>query len=538
MPLERFQDPVTPFSYTKLSDLNARVATAHEFYLDRLEREKQIEERKAKLSLLKVISLPPREFKEGSVLKVKWRKNEHVYVGTGGATALQESQDILPSGKRRKFDEHGDYLEPLDLAIEHNLCDSKEVPVSRIESEAPSEPAPIPPRRGQRIGFGSIAALPPRSIPTNTTPTPIPAAHAPPCDSCVENEVSPQEDLPHIRTKSGKSGEAGGVVITESGEYDELSSSDGEDCLSPEELTEQALVSERERQKRIFNFIHESVAAAPPQTTIIDQSLVDIQDIEPVPIVDQLKKSPFRSAVWSQSNLRFDPTVHRKSQKFHLTQEELEERDKTLKKRSDIGEDLAEQEASGTADLGKLKDIFHREGGLTWDSSGKGATQRDPKVNENLDNLILEAERYGFDVRGEEKAEGANEQKASSSMLFGFFDGDGGDAQNSEREDEMDDEDAEASAAEGGESSSDDSNIFSDDADSGDEDNGKRERSGYQQLDDEHKFHYPSFEEVLMTANKFKRDLYVSLHFSSSLTHPPPSLLLSLPRPLSCSVKV
>jgi hypothetical protein len=504
----------------------SRVATAHEFYLDRLEREKQTEERKAKPTFLKVISPPPREFNEGSVLKVKRRKNEHVYVGTG-TTSVQQAQDILPSGKKRKFNEDGNYLEPLDLPVQLDLRDPKTTPPEKIESETLAEPTPIPPRRGQRIGFGSIAALPPRSLPTNPTPTPTPQLlHAAPCDSCVENETAPQEDLPQIHTKSGKSGEVDGVIITESGQYDDLSSSDGEDCLSPEELTEQSLISERERQKRIFNFIHESVAAAPPQNSIIDQSVVDIQDIEPVPIIEQIKKSPFRSAVWSQSNLRFDPTVHRKSQKFHLTQEEVEERDKNLVKRSNTGEDSREQEASGTADLGKLKDIFHRDGGLTWDSTGKGATQRDPKVNENLDNLILEAERYGFDVRGEEKGEEEkSENKTKSSMLFGFFDGDGGDdAQDSGGEDEDED------AATGDGSSSDDSNIFSEDedanADSGDE-NEERKTFRRPAVDDEdHKFRYPSFEEVLTTANKFKRDLCVdhlfSLFRSSSCPPPPP----------------
>lgn len=468
----------------------------------------------AKFSFSKVVSLSPREFNEGAILKVKRRKNEHVYVGTG-AVSKEISQDILPSGKKKKFNEDGDYLEPLDLPLQHDIRELKPSPsppppVEKIETEAPAAPTAIPPRRGQRIGFGSIAALPPRSLPTNPPPTSNPQLlHAAPCDSCVENEITTHEDLPRISTKSGKSGEIDGIIITESGQYDDLSSSDGEDCLAPEELTEQSLMSERERLKRIFNFIHESVAAAPPQNTIIDRSLVDVQDIEPVPIIEQIKKSPFRSAVWSQANLRFNPIVHRKSQKFLLTQEELEERDKNLVKTEDNSTEL---EASATADLGKLKDIFHRDGGLTWDSTGKGATQRDPKVNENLDNLILEAERYGFDVRGEEKLEDKSGNKSKSSVLFGFFDDD---LHESDREDNDED------VVTGGESSSDDSNIFSDDEDAkmnSDDENEEREKSI--QEHDDHKFHYPSFEEVLMTAKKFKRDLYVH-NLSPSMPHLP-----------------
>jgi hypothetical protein len=483
-----------------------RVATAHEYYLDKLESEKQIPLK----PIYRTIFSPPKLFNEGAILKVKRRKNEHVYVGTGPAPSVQP-RDILPSGKRRRFNEEGEYLEPLEILI------PEDAPQKPVEAVSVETPVPPPQRKGLRIGFGSIASLPPRSVPsTHSAPPPSDSSnilHAPPCDTCVENEINIPEP-----EKGGRYGfDEGAKILTESGQYDELSSSDGENCLTPEEVTERSLNSERERQKRIFTFIQENVATL--QSTVsgdVTTQEVSQEDIEPVPIIEQTKISAFRSAVWSETSLRFDPTLHRKSQKFHLTQEEVQERDRLLQKR-DVAEVDASAAVSAVADLEKLKGIFHRDGGFSWDATGKGLVARDHNSTVKVDDLTLEAERYGFDVCEEEPttattSEQKEKKKDGNSMLFGFFEG-------NEQEGDLAQSDDQSDGSLEGDSSSDDSSddgsdIFNENdgngSDGGDDPALQKFASWrQQQLQEEvdHEFHYPSFDEVKATADKFKRDL-------------------------------
>jgi hypothetical protein len=473
-----------------------RVATAHEYYLDKLETEKQTPPK----PIQRTFFSPPKLFNEGSILKVKRRKNEHVYIGTGPIASLSQPRDILPTGKRRKFNDDGEYLEPLGIPIA-----KEETPKPlTLPVETPLVVSAPSARKGLRIGFGSIAALPPRAPPSHA---PI-ALHASPCDTCVENEIN----IPESDNKGRYGFDEGAKILTESGQYDELSSSDGEDCLSPEELTEQSFNSERERQKRICSFIQENVATS--QSGGERMGPEDAQeDIEPVPIIEQTKISPFRSAVWSQPTLRFDPTVHRKSQKFHLTPEEVQERDKILLQKRELAE--AVDPSTAVADLEKLKGIFHREGGFSWDATGKGLVARDANSStDKVDDLTLEAERYGFDVCEEEtRAAASSEQKekkeSGNSMLFGFFEGaeQASDLESGDESEGLEDD----NSSDG--SSDDGSDIFNENEENeSDSDSNvatKKLTSWRQQHheEDDHEFHYPSFEEVVATATKFKRDL-------------------------------
>lgn len=458
---------------------------ANEYYLDKLNREK------AETVPQQPISVPSiTTFAEGSILKIKRRKNEHVYVGTGDMQ--QNSQDILKTGKRRKFTDEGNYFEESSDRVENHSteptlllpieAESANASPSKSKEDIESNP---PPRKGQRIGFGALASLPPRTV--NETKRENFQTFAPPCTTCAENLIENQEfdSLDSLKTEHQSSRDnSSGIVITESGLYDDLSDSDDENCISQEELLEESLLVERERQKRIFSLLHESISASVPSAVNFDQT-TDPHEIEAVPIIEPLRKNPFRNSTWSQTILRFDPLRHKQSQQYLLSPEEVQERDKSLARTHNP------LDTEGTADLEKLKGIFHRDGGLGWDSSGKGVIQRDPEINERIDNLILEAERFGFDVRGESDTNN-QEKENGSSMVFGFFDGPQEDSDSEHHGDESSDD---------AQSSDDNSEIFTHEE--------ENESSKYHN-DEEHIFHYPSYEEVLAIASRFKRDLYVS----------------------------
>ena len=71
----------------------------------------------------------------------------------------------------------------------------------------------------------------------------------------------------------------------------------------------------------------------------------------------------------------------------------------------------AVQSANGKADLGRLKSMFHREGGVWFGDDG---TLEETVVKGPVDNIFLEAERLGIDIRKDEHSE-------DNKMTFSFF---------------------------------------------------------------------------------------------------------------------
>ena len=252
---------------------------------------------------------------------------------------LLDSTGRRLSGQKLLFDEHGDvtnydtslfYEPPPPAQIAERV--PKPDPNLREERRALSAPAAEGMQGGgQRRGFGTL----------------------------VRSSKSREDDACCVEAPIGKALQTRPLLDTFDGDDDD------EPCLQPQDVTEEVLSEERQRQLRAMAAMLGAGEAVKAPASII------VMDGDRTVQYDGKTKQDQKRAAKQQ------------------------------------------QQQGSHADLTVLKNIFHREGGVWWgdDGSLKSSVARGDVVQ---DRLFLEAEKMGFDIRTD-GAEG-------KTMHFGFFD--------------------------------------------------------------------------------------------------------------------
>ena len=209
-------------------------------------------------------------------------------------------------------------------------------------------------------------------------------------------------------------------------------------AVTSDEVCEDALRSERERMVRMLTMIG----------TVADLRLINAEEVEgghdpaaagavsaaadtnPAAAEAQSQPAVMRMNRWANfSGARFDPLAE-DAEEMELSAEavaamKLKSKDAPVEEAVDEAAVIADGGGSGTAgissfaDLGAMKGLFGREGGVWWEGGGtldgqvvKGAAPSD--------TLFAEAEKTGIDVRD------LGDKGPESSMTFDFFGGGGG----------------------------------------------------------------------------------------------------------------
>lgn len=348
------------------------------------------------------------------VLRLRNRKNSHVFV----STAPTRNKSILSGSRPCKFNESGDLVIPhatvinemnirrveskcatdyLEEDSDSNSSQSDSSNSSDSESDGKNESSNpnsghqhtavvnAAPASGRRVGFGSIASLPPREIaPARASATGTSSQAS--CVTCVE-DIDTNRSLnlkPPSKRNVGANKEDEDRIITEGGCYDELSD-DGDDerWNAPGELDEEALEAERKRQKQILMALLMAPSSIEGESVVDSQSVAPVtNDVTPVPQRTSRPGDIRSTSASAWGAPRFDPfaavtaagtdmeslklsreeIAHRRAQEKEAMR--LEKATRTGTAMIGVGQVLENEDEGDRArfaDLDRLKGIFHRE---------------------------------------------------------------------------------------------------------------------------------------------------------------------------------
>lgn len=418
-------------------------AASKEYYVDRVERERQQHEMQLCEAHLaeqqRQQDMQPAPFCSAAVTVRSSRYRPRLVVstrpGSTKGTALRCGRHVVfdDTGVAVVQEHEGEGEEAGEEEEEEEGGEGMEVEEDEVPAPATAAPAPAPKMGGgARLGFGSLLREVKSDGKRKTTTSLQPGTEDRDC--CVEAPAG-RRSVVAGSSSSSSSGVRGpafmdyiDVTDEEEGAYgDGEEEGEGGTCVSAEDVGEEALARERRRTSAILAQLLRGAGAdlgdsSNNTTTMVDSDATTTFGGSGAAEAPREAERPVHGRGWNVTQtLRYDPTSEA-AHTLELSDTERlailsAQRAENTRKAALLQEQQQQQQGQeGQADLGRLKEIFNRQGGVWFGDDGTTA-EAVARGAEGQDKLFIEAEKHGLDLRQEEER---------GAMRFSFFGDDAG----------------------------------------------------------------------------------------------------------------